>query len=118
MKKLLLLLMSVILTLALVGCGKQEPRRSDEGWALHYAIEYHEEHVERLPKEYAFRIEEYVLNGVDDSCVKLSCTVLFFEVTLVTGFDTYNYYVMIEVVDGIMKFYKQSRIIQYDVDEA
>jgi uncharacterized lipoprotein YehR (DUF1307 family) len=116
MKKLFVLLMAFILTLALVGCGKQEPRRSDEGWALHYAIEYHEERVERLPKEYAFRVEEYVLNGVDDSCVKLSCTVLFFEVTLLTGFDTYNYYVMIEVIDTITIAYKEVRIIQYDVD--
>ena len=62
MKKLLALIMAFILTLALVGCGKQEPRRSDDGWALYYAIEYHEEHVERLPKEYAYKIEE-ILNG-------------------------------------------------------
>lgn len=116
MKKLLALLMAVILTLALVGCGEKEPLKSDEGWALYYAIEYHEEHVERLPKEYAYKIEEMVIVGVDDSCMKLSCSILYFEVILVTGFDTYNYYVMLEVIDGILKAYKETRIIQYDVD--
>jgi len=118
MKKLLALLMAFILTLALVGCGKQEPLKSDEGWALYYTIEYHEESVKRLPKEYVYKIEEMTLVGVDDSCVKLSCSILYFEVTLLTDFDTYKYYVMIEVIDTIMKHYKQSRIIQYDVDET
>lgn len=116
MKKLFALLMVLLLTVALVGCGKKEPQRSDKGWALHYAIEYHEDRVERLPKEYAYRIEELELVGVDDSCVKLSCSVLYFEVTITDGEDVFTYYVLIEVVDTIWKFYSEERIIQYDVD--
>lgn len=116
MKKLIALLMVLLLTVALVGCGNQEPLKSDEGWALHYAIEYHEEHVERLPEEYGYTVERWRTVGLDDDCVKLSCSVLYFEVTITDGEDFFTYYVLIEVVDTIWKFYSEERIIQYDVD--
>lgn len=116
LKKLFALLMVLLITLALIGCGNQEPLKSDEGWAVHYAIEYHEEHVERLPEEYGYKVERWRTVGLDDSCVKLSCSILFFEVTLTTGYEIFTYYVLIEVVDTIWKFYSEERIIQYDVD--
>lgn len=116
LKKLFALLTVLLIVLALMGCGKQEPRKSHAGWALHYAIEYHEERVERLPKEYGYKIEEWRTVGIEDSCVILSCSVLFFEVTITDGEDFFTYYVLIEVVDTIWKFYSEERIIQYDVD--
>lgn len=116
MKKLIVLLMVLLLTVALVGCGDKEPQRSDEGWALHYAIEYHEEHVERLPEEYGFKVEKWQTVGLDDDCVKLSCSVLYFEVTITDGEDVFTYYVLIEIIDTIWKYYTDENIIEYDVD--
>lgn len=116
MKKLFALLTVLLIVLALVGCGNQEALKSDEGWAVYYAIEYHEEHVERLPEEYGYTVERWRTVGLDDDCVKLSCSVFYFKVTITDGEDIFTYQVLIEVVDTIWKFYGEERIIQYDVD--
>lgn len=114
MKKVLL---ALLLLITLVGCGKKEVKYTDYGWALHYAVEYHETNIERLPKEYAFKIEEVFTVGLDgDSCAKLSCQTLYFEVTLITEFDIYVYHVIFEKADTIWKFYSEKTIIQYDVE--
>lgn len=108
MKKLIALLTVLLLTVVLVGCGDKETKYNDYGWAFYYAVEYHETYIERLPKEYAYKIEEVFTVGFDRT--------LYFEVTLITEFDIYVYHVIFEKVDTIWRFYGEKRIIQYDVE--